>query len=81
MGGRGLERTYRVLIHRSRTTPISGYMRTFNLNLSSIKNVIFSKFDEVDVFLHITKDEEAQDKYMNISNQDNLDEINKALNP
>ena len=60
---------------------ISGYMRTFNLNLSSIKNVIFSKFDEVDVFLHITKDEEAQDKYMNISNQDNLDEIKKALNP
>jgi hypothetical protein len=42
---------------------ISGYIRTFNLNLSSIEEKILSKFNDVDIFLHITREENEQDKY------------------
>lgn len=59
---------------------ISGYTRSFELNLPSIKENILSKFSNVDVFLHITK-EEDQDKYLNIIKSETIDNIKKNLNP
>jgi uridine kinase len=56
---------------------ISGYLRTFELNINNLKNLL-SNFDTVDIFLHITNDESSQDKYMN--NNSDLSFINE-LNP
>ena len=39
---------------------ISGYIRTFELNLSSLEEKILSKFNNVDIFLHITREENEQ---------------------
>lgn len=57
---------------------ISGYLRTFELNIESI-NKIKSKFKEVDIFLHITNNESTQDKYMN--NDYDIEFIKDKLNP
>ena len=57
---------------------ISGYLRTFELNIESI-NKIKSKFNEVDIFLHITNNESTQDKYMN--NDYDIEFIKSNLNP
>jgi uridine kinase len=44
---------------------ISGYLRSFELNIGNIKSKIIGKFDTVDVYIHITKNEENDDKYLN----------------
>ena len=44
---------------------IGGYTRTFELNIESLKEKILSKFDNVDIYLHLTKDEINEDKYLN----------------
>lgn len=54
---------------------ISGYLRSLKLNLNSIQTHILSKFDKVDVYIHITSDD--NDKYLNVVS----DEIINALNP
>lgn len=36
---------------------ISGYLRSFDLNLGNIRDKIINKFDTVDVYIHITKNE------------------------
>ena len=41
---------------------ISGYLRSFELNIGNIKSKIIGKFDTVDVYIHITKNEENDDK-------------------
>lgn len=58
---------------------ISGYLRSFNTNLPNLKSQILDKFDNIDVYIHITKNGDKEDKYLNI-NQD-MDYINKVLNP
>ena len=59
---------------------ISGYFRSFDENLNSIKNKIINKFDSVDIYLHITENEDNDDKYLN--NVKNLtDKIKNELNP
>jgi uridine kinase len=61
---------------------ISGYLRTFKVNIPLIKSKILDSFDNVDVYIHITKNEHRDDRYFNISgDHDDLDYINNILNP
>jgi uridine kinase len=61
---------------------ISGYLRTFKVNIPLIKSKILDSFDSVDVYIHITKNEHRDDRYFNISgDHDDLDYINNILNP
>jgi len=59
---------------------ISGYLRTFEENIKSIKEKIISHHDEVDIYLHITKNEEIVDKYYNPDIQ-NFYHIIEKLDP
>jgi len=52
---------------------ISGYLRSFEENVDILKQKIISKFDNIDVYIHLTKDENKEDKYLN-SNK-NIDYI------
>ena len=60
---------------------ISGYLRSFKLNILTIKERIINKFDSVDIYLHITEKEENEDKYLNIDNdiQDFITEFNPTI--
>lgn len=61
---------------------ISGYLRSFKVNIPLIKEKIINKFDNVDVYLHITKNENIEDKYLNTYDEyKNLDYLDKLLNP
>ena len=60
---------------------ISGYIRTFELNLSSLEEKILSKFNNVDIFLHITREENEQDQYLNIIKTEDIDKIKSILKP
>jgi len=60
---------------------ISGYIRTFDINIPSLKEKILNKFSNIDIFLHITKEENKQDKYLNIINGDDVNKIKTILNP
>ena len=44
---------------------ISGYLRSFSLNIHSLKDEALSHFNDVDIYLHITHGEEEDDKYLN----------------
>lgn len=44
---------------------ISGYLRTVKLNLHNIKKQIINNFENVDIYIHITKNENIDDKYFN----------------
>jgi uridine kinase len=58
---------------------ISGYLRTFRENLPILKSSILEKFDQVDIYIHITKNESKEDRYIN--NKNDIDYINNSLNP
>ena len=59
---------------------ISGYLRTFKDNINNIKEKIINNFDNIDIYIHITKNEDKNDKYLNFNKE--LDEsIIKDLNP
>lgn len=59
---------------------ISGYLRSFEENLQNIKNKILDRFDSPDIYLHITKNEDTEDKYFNkVSNL--TEKIKYQLNP
>ena len=61
---------------------ISGYLRTLEFNLNNIEEKILKQFEKVDVYLHITKDEETTDKYFNhIQHEKLLKLIKQKLNP
>jgi uridine kinase len=60
---------------------ISGYLRSFEVNLPLIKNKILDRFDSIDTYVHITKDEFSSDKYLNPVEKINLDLIEKNLSP
>lgn len=59
---------------------ITGYFRSFKLNLPNLEEKILSKFENIDIFLHITKDE-TQDKYLNENNSEDVSDIIKTLHP
>jgi uridine kinase len=58
---------------------ISGYIRTFKDNLPNLKKQILDKFDNLDIYIHVTKNSNKDDKYLNIDND--INEINQILNP
>lgn len=61
---------------------ISGYLRTFKTNLPNIQEKIIDKFKNVDVYIHVTKNEDTEDKYLNKRDgSGDVSYINKALNP
>lgn len=61
---------------------ISGYLRTFKNNLPKIKNSIIDNFEDVDVYIHITKNEKNNDTYLNLTSlTDDIKYINDELKP
>jgi len=54
---------------------ISGYLRSFKKNLPNFKEKILGKFENVDVYIHITNNEKNEDKYLN-----DVTDINFILN-
>lgn len=61
---------------------ISGYLRSYDINLNFIKEEILNKFEEVDVYLHITKNESEEDKYINSSSDEEaIKAFTTALKP
>jgi uridine kinase len=61
---------------------ISGYLRNYEINIKNLKEKLFSKFEIVDTFLHITKNENQEDKYLNlIDEKEDIQNITKLLNP
>lgn len=46
---------------------ISGYLRSFKDNLDNIKTNVVNKFDNVDIYIHITQNENNDDRYLNDS--------------
>jgi len=59
---------------------ISGYLRSFELNIENIKSKIIDNFYNVDIYIHITKNEESDDKYLN-TNNNILNTLINDLNP
>lgn len=60
---------------------ISGYLRSFEHNISNIKNIIINKFDRVDLYIHITENELLDDKYLNINDREKIIKtLNKEFN-
>lgn len=60
---------------------IAGYLRNYEENISFIKKEIIDKFKNVDVYLHITKDENSEDKYLNQIDESDIKHITFVLNP
>lgn len=61
---------------------ISGYLRTFKTNLPKIKEIILNDLGDVDVYIHLTKNENKEDMYLNFSNfEDDVNHINSELTP
>lgn len=61
---------------------IAGYLRNYKPSIEFIEKEILNKFHNVDVYLHITKNENLEDRYYNLINEDkDTDEIIKRLNP
>jgi uridine kinase len=60
---------------------IAGYLRSYDKNIKYIQDEIINKFNDVDVYLHITKDENTEDKYLNQIQDSDIKNINDALNP
>ena len=61
---------------------ISGYLRTFKNNLPKIKKSIIDNFEDVDVYIHVTKNEKNNDTYLNLTSlTDDIKYINDELKP
>ena len=61
---------------------ISGYLRTFRANIPRIRTAMIEKFSHVDVYIHVTKNEVLEDRYLNPSNFDaDLAYITQELKP
>jgi uridine kinase len=61
---------------------ISGYLRSFKINIPNIKTKILDKFDKVDIYIHITKNESTQDKYFNLNHElEDLKWLEEILSP
>lgn len=60
---------------------IAGYLRSYETNIKYIQDEIINKFKDVDVYLHITKDENTEDKYFNQIQETDIKKIIDTLNP
>jgi uridine kinase len=61
---------------------ISGYLRTLKLNIPNIQAKVLDTLKTVDVYIHVTKNEDKEDRYLNLSivNED-IAYINCKLKP
>ena len=46
---------------------MSGYLRSYDINLKFIEDEIINKFEQVDVYLHVTKNESKEERIGQIS--------------
>ena len=60
---------------------ISGYLRTLKYNIPNIQEKILSKFENVDIYIHITSNENITDKYYNRDNNSYREFIEEKLKP
>ncbi len=60
---------------------IAGYLRNYEASIEYIQNEIIEKFGDVDIYLHITKSENSEDKYHNQIEDSDVKKIIDALNP
>jgi uridine kinase len=60
---------------------VAGYLRSYKSNLKYIQEAILDKFGDVDIYLHITKDESTEDKYLNQIKENDIKYIIDTLNP
>jgi len=61
---------------------IAGYLRNYANNVEGIKESLLKKYSKVDVYLHITKDENSEDKYFNlIEEEKDIKQISDILSP
>jgi len=60
---------------------IAGYLRTYNENIDRLMDEIKSNFGDVDVYLHITKNEKNEDRYLNNIEEKDVESIIKKLQP
>lgn len=60
---------------------IAGYLRNYETSIEFIQNEIIKKFDNVDVYLHITKSENIEDKYLNQIEDSDIKNIVNSLSP
>lgn len=60
---------------------VAGYLRSYKSNLKYIQEAILDKFEDVDIYLHITKDENTEDKYFNQIKEVDIKHIVDTLNP
>lgn len=58
---------------------ISGYLRSFRVNYPSLYSNVISKFSNVDIYIHITENEQKEDRYINTAEE--VSYINKTLKP
>ena len=60
---------------------IAGYLRSYETNIKYIQDEIIDKFGDVDIYLHITKNENTEDKYFNQIQETDIKKIIDTLNP
>lgn len=61
---------------------ISGYLRSYDNIINFIQTEITPHFDRYDVFMHITKNENKEDKYFNLIDEEtDVKKIISSLNP
>jgi len=60
---------------------ISGFLRSYDLNLKFIKEEIINSYEHVDTYLHITKDEKHEDRYFNLIEDVDIKKIIDELCP
>jgi uridine kinase len=57
---------------------ISGYLRSYDNIIKYVQTDLINHFDEYDVFIHITKNESKEDKYLNLIDEET--DIKKIIN-
>ena len=61
---------------------ISGYLRSFSQNLPKLKSLVIDKLTNVDVYIHLTRNEHKDDRYLNPSDlYSNIKLIESELRP
>lgn len=60
---------------------LSGYLRSYELNLKFIKEEIINSYEYVDTYLHITKDEKHEDRYLNLIEDFDIKKIINEICP
>ena len=60
---------------------IAGYVRSYEENINYVIEEIINKYENVDVYLHITNDENLEDKYFNQIEEKDVKTIINVLNP